>query len=48
MSSGSYFPPATKTVEISKKNGTKRTLGIPTVTDRVAQMVVKIYLEPQI
>jgi group II intron reverse transcriptase/maturase len=48
MSSGSYFPPAVKSVEIPKKTGGKRTLGIPTVKDRVAQMVVKICLEPRL
>ncbi len=41
MSSGSYFPPAVKAVEIPKKNGGMRRLGVPTVADRVAQMVVK-------
>lgn len=46
MSSGSYFPPPVKTVEIPKKNGGKRLLGVPTVTDRIAQMTVKIYFEP--
>lgn len=46
MSSGSYFPPSVKAVEIAKAGGGKRKLGIPTVSDRVAQMVVKIYLEP--
>ena len=46
MSSGSYFPPPVRTVEIPKSDGGKRALGIPTVTDRIAQMVVKIYLEP--
>ncbi len=46
MSSGSYFPPAVKAVEIPKKNGGKRILGVPTVADRVAQMVVKMYFEP--
>jgi RNA-directed DNA polymerase len=48
MSSGSYYPPAVKGVEISKKSGGKRLLGIPTVSDRVAQMVVKIYFEPKV
>ena len=38
MSSGSYFPPAVKAVEIPKKNGGKRILGVPTVADRVAQL----------
>lgn len=41
MSSGSYFPPAVKAVKIPKKTGGTRTLGIPTVADRIAQMVVK-------
>ena len=48
MSSGSYFPPAVKAVEIPKKNGGIRVLGIPTVADRIAQMVVKIYFEPKV
>ena len=45
MSSGSYFPPAVKEQEIAKSDGKKRKLGIPTVNDRVAQQVVKDYLE---
>jgi RNA-directed DNA polymerase len=48
MSSGSYFPPAVKVVEIPKKTGGKRILGIPTVSDRVAQMVAKLYFEPEV
>lgn len=48
LSSGSYFPPAVKRVEIPKSDGKMRKLGIPTVNDRVAQTVVKHYLEPQI
>lgn len=48
LSSGSYFPPAVRCVEIPKKNGGKRLLGIPTVADRIAQMVVKMNLEPKI
>ncbi len=45
MSSGSYFPPAVKAVEIPKKSGGTRVLGVPTVSDRVAQMVVKLEFE---
>lgn len=47
MASGSYFPPPVKEVEIPKKDGTKRKLGIPTITDRIGQQVVKYYLEPR-
>jgi retron-type reverse transcriptase len=46
MSSGSYFPPPVRLVEIPKDDGGKRPLGIPTVADRVAQTVVKMILEP--
>lgn len=46
LSSGSYFPPAVKTVAIPKKTGGERKLGIPSVSDRVAQMVVKLNFEP--
>jgi RNA-directed DNA polymerase len=46
MSSGSYFPKAVRGVEIPKKNGKKRLLGIPTITDRVAQAVVRMNFEP--
>ena len=48
MSSGSYFPPPVKAVAIPKKNGGERILGVPTVADRVAQMVVKMTLEPAV
>lgn len=46
MSSGTYFPPAVKAVLIPKKSGGKRTLGIPTVSDRIAQTAAKMVLEP--
>ncbi|HFK5878343.1 TPA: group II intron reverse transcriptase/maturase [Legionella pneumophila] len=46
MSSGSYFPPAVKEVAIPKKQGGVRKLGIPTVADRIAQMTVKLMMEP--
>ena len=43
MSSGTYFPPPVKAVAIPKKSGGERILGVPTVSDRVAQMVVKAW-----
>ena len=46
MSSGSYFPPPVKAVPIPKKLGGIRILGVPTVSDRVAQTVVKLVFEP--
>ena len=48
MSSGSYIPQAVMGVEIPKKSGGKRLLGIPTVEDRIAQMTVKMVFEPQV
>ena len=49
MSSGTYMPPPVKAVQIPKKDGRGvRTLGVPTVADRVAQKVVKLYLEPDV
>jgi RNA-directed DNA polymerase len=48
MSSGSYFPPAVRSVEIAKKGGGRRKLGVPTVSDRIAQMVAKMYFEPEV
>lgn len=47
IASGSYFPPPVKEVEILKKDGKTRSLGIPTISDRVAQTVLKDYLEPR-
>ena len=46
MSSGSYFPPPVRAVSIPKKTGGQRILGVPTVADRVAQVVVKRVIEP--
>jgi len=48
MTSGSYMPPPIRAHEISKSDGTKRKLGIPTVGDRIAQRVVKNYMEPRL
>lgn len=48
LSSGSYFPPAVRGVEIPKKQGGVRLLGVPTVSDRIAQMTIKLIFEPSV
>lgn len=48
LSSGSYFPPAVKAVSIPKRSGGERILGVPTVSDRIAQMVIKLVFEPEV
>ena len=48
MSSGSYMPPPVKAVPIPKKSGGVRVLGVPTVSDRIAQTAVKMWLEPRL
>ena len=48
MSSGTYFPPPMKAVPIPKKSGGERILGVPSVSDRIAQMVVKLLFEPYV
>jgi RNA-directed DNA polymerase len=48
MSSGCYFPSPVKRVSIPKKDGGERNLNIPSVKDRIAQTVAKMYLEPKV
>ena len=48
MASGRYFPPPVKEVEIPKKDDSVRKLGVPTIRDRIGQMVVKMFIEPRL
>ena len=48
LSSGTYFPPPVRAVAIPKRDGSPRVLGVPTVADRIAQTVVRGYLEPDV
>jgi len=50
LSSGSYFPAPVRAVEIPKRHGQggTRVLGVPTVADRIAQTVARLYLEPKV
>jgi RNA-directed DNA polymerase len=45
MSSGSYFPPPVRAVSIPKKSGGERIVGVPTVSDHIAQVVIKQLIE---
>jgi RNA-directed DNA polymerase len=46
LSSGSYFPPPVLGVWIPKGDGNQRLLGVPSISDRIAQTAVKLMLEP--
>jgi RNA-directed DNA polymerase len=48
MASGSYFPPPVRQVEIPKRQGGIRILGVPTVADRIAQQIVKARIEGEL
>ena len=48
LASGSYYPPPVLQVEIPKKNGSIRQLGIPTISDRVAQTVIRNQIEERL
>jgi retron-type reverse transcriptase len=48
LASGTYHPSSVREVEIPKKDGKMRKLGIPTLRDRIAQCVVKVHMERRI
>ena len=48
LSSGSYLPPPVREKRIPKSDGRERVLGIPTVSDRIAQGAVKRYMEARL
>lgn len=48
LSSGSYFPPPVREKRIPKDNGKERVLGIPTISDRIAQGAVKRFVEARL
>jgi len=48
LTSGSYFPPPVKQVQIPKRQGGVRIFGVPTIADRIAQQVVKARIEGEL